>query len=148
MTVYLIQLTVDGIKKYYFNQRTLVQSIALAHPFPSEELALLSFRKSKFKNLPYLFIQKEMPYWKGTKQKRAVFRSFFNLSFWIWTLIFVQKVLGLCKQRSSWIDSFHSALFEQHACSCTQNDDTFCNNQNFRWNDISQKHSKTQCQQY
>jgi len=62
MTYYLIQLSVDGVKKYYFNQRTLVRHIALAHPFPSEELALLSFRKSQFKDLPYHFIQKEMPY--------------------------------------------------------------------------------------
>lgn len=62
MTYYLIALSVDGNKKYYFNQRTLVQHLELAHPFPSKELAELSFRKSRFKHLEYHLIPCERQY--------------------------------------------------------------------------------------
>lgn len=57
MTYYLIELSCNDTKKYYFNLRTLVNSSGLAHPFPTQELALQSFNKSSFKNLPYRFVK-------------------------------------------------------------------------------------------
>ena len=62
MTYYLIELSENDTKKYYFNQRTLVNNPGLAHPFPSQELALQSFGKSSFKALPYRLVKVERDY--------------------------------------------------------------------------------------
>ncbi len=59
MTYYLIELSCNDTKKYYFNLRTLVNAQGLAHPFPSQELAMQSFTKSSFKQLPYRLIKVE-----------------------------------------------------------------------------------------
>lgn len=53
---YSIQIPIDGVAKYLFNERTLVHDIVYAKKFVNREEAIVYLQQSEFYNCKYTII--------------------------------------------------------------------------------------------